>query len=94
MDFPRLVFKSASEHSLVENEAEMQEKLKKGYFATVPESLNVKVAQPKQNELRQDGPTLDEYVKAGYLAENYPPKGYAAREAAKPANVGKWGKGK
>lgn len=27
--------------------------------------------------LRQDGPTLAEYVAAGYKAENYPPQGYA-----------------
>jgi hypothetical protein len=30
--------------------------------------------------LRTDGPTLAEYVAAGYLAENYPPHGYASRE--------------
>jgi hypothetical protein len=30
--------------------------------------------------LRTDGPTLAEYVAAGYLEENYPPAGYAARE--------------
>ena len=35
--------------------------------------------------LRTDGPTLEEYVAAGYKAENYPPKGYAAREAPPPA---------
>lgn len=29
--------------------------------------------------LRTDGPTLEEYVKAGYAAENYPPQGYAPR---------------
>lgn len=29
--------------------------------------------------LRTDGPTLEEYVAAGYPAENYPPAGYAAR---------------
>lgn len=26
--------------------------------------------------LRTDGPTLPQFVEAGYLAENYPPKGY------------------
>jgi len=31
--------------------------------------------------LRTDGPTLKEYVEAGYAAENYPPQGYAKREA-------------
>ncbi|NLS03614.1 hypothetical protein HGP14_09610 [Rhizobium sp. P32RR-XVIII] len=29
--------------------------------------------------LRQDGPTVAEYVAAGYLASNYPPSGYASR---------------
>lgn len=29
--------------------------------------------------LRLDGPTLEEYVSAGYKVENYPPSGYAAR---------------
>jgi hypothetical protein len=28
--------------------------------------------------LRTDGPTLEQFVAAGYLAENYPPAGYAA----------------
>lgn len=38
-------------------------------------------AAPKNAEgLRLDGPTLEEYVKAGYLAENYPPQGYAVKE--------------
>ncbi len=35
-------------------------------------------AEQKENEaLRLDGPTLEEYVAAGYPAEQYPPKGYA-----------------
>ncbi|ARO24749.1 hypothetical protein TAL182_CH03003 [Rhizobium sp. TAL182] len=29
--------------------------------------------------LREDGPTVEEYVAAGYLAANYPPSGYASR---------------
>lgn len=29
--------------------------------------------------LREDGPTIGEYVAAGYPAANYPPKGYASR---------------
>jgi len=31
---------------------------------------------------RTDGPTLEEYVAAGYKAENYPPDGYAERPSA------------
>ncbi len=30
-------------------------------------------------QLRQDGPTVAEYVKAGYSAKNYPPSGYASK---------------
>lgn len=41
-------------------------------------------AQPESGngggeELRQDGPTVSEFVEAGYKASNYPPKGYASR---------------
>lgn len=35
--------------------------------------------------LRQDGPTLEEFVAKGYKAENYPPAGYAPRTSAPPA---------
>jgi hypothetical protein len=31
---------------------------------------------------RLDGPTIEEFVKAGYLAENYPPGDYAAKDSA------------
>ena len=30
-------------------------------------------------ELKQDGPTVAEYVAAGYDPKNYPPKGYASK---------------
>ena len=36
--------------------------------------------------LRTDGPTLEEFTAAGYPADKYPPRGYAKREAAKPAD--------
>jgi len=32
--------------------------------------------------LRQDGPTVAEYVAAGYKASNYPPHGYASRSTS------------
>jgi hypothetical protein len=42
----------------------------------------VKAAEEaKTEELRTDGPTLEEWVAAGYKEENYPPAGYAKREA-------------
>jgi hypothetical protein len=31
---------------------------------------------------RLDGPTIEEFVKAGYLAENYPPGDYAVKDSA------------
>lgn len=33
------------------------------------------------NGLRLDGPTIAEFVEAGYLAVNYPPEGYASRSS-------------
>lgn len=30
---------------------------------------------------REDGPTVAEFVEAGYLAANYPPEGYASRSS-------------
>ena len=36
-------------------------------------------APAASSELRTDGPTLEEYVAAGYDAKTYPPKGYAAK---------------
>lgn len=43
--------------------------------------IQAKLAEPPP-ALRTDGPTLEEYVAAGYLAENYPPAGYAAKPSA------------
>jgi len=37
---------------------------------------------PLSNELRQDGPTVAQYVAAGYLASNYPPAGYASKSTS------------
>lgn len=31
---------------------------------------------PLKHNLRTDGPTLEKWLEAGYLAENYPPEGY------------------
>jgi hypothetical protein len=36
-------------------------------------------SQTAGDELRLDGPTLEQYVAAGYKPENYPPQGYAEK---------------
>lgn len=38
-------------------------------------------------ELKQDGPTIQEYVAAGLKAEDYPPKGYAAKSTKEEVNA-------
>lgn len=43
------------------------------------EAMHAVRAAPSDDELRTDGPTVSEYVAAGYRAENYPPQGYASR---------------
>jgi hypothetical protein len=45
------------------------------------------------DELRKDGPTVAEYVAAGYQADDYPPKGYASRstdEEITNAQISQW----
>ena len=37
------------------------------------------VFAPKAEALNANGPTVEEYVAAGYRAVNYPPSGYASR---------------
>jgi hypothetical protein len=39
----------------------------------------IKVTGADENGLRTDGPTVAEYVDAGYQASSYPPAGYASR---------------
>jgi hypothetical protein len=41
MDFPRLVYKSASIHTLAVNQEEHDDLLTKGWHASVPEALGV-----------------------------------------------------
>lgn len=44
--------------------------------------VECEIAAPAStDELKQDGPTVEEYVKAGYLATNYPPAGYASKSS-------------
>lgn len=43
----------------------------------------------KEADLRMDGPTVEEYVRQGYKAENYPPRGYAVRTESVAPTLGK-----
>ncbi|BEV02207.1 hypothetical protein [Novosphingobium olei] len=43
----------------------------------VPTTVEAPESEPEP--LREDGPTVLEFIAEGYLAENYPPEGYAAR---------------
>lgn len=37
--------------------------------------------KPPEVKLREDGPTLEAYLKGGYKEEGYPPAGYAAKDS-------------
>lgn len=61
MEFPRLVYKSAAEHRVVETQEEFKLLCEEGWFASVPEALDGKhevVAEPVIDEVTQ--PTRDE----------------------------------
>lgn len=76
-------------------DARAQQLIKRGIFdtpqniAAAKKKAEADVAERKKSAakakgkgkdaLRDDGPTVAEFVKAGYLASNYPPEGYAAR---------------
>lgn len=53
---------------------------KKTSAPSVPEASGEKAGwNVPGEELRKDGPTVAEFVEAGYRASNYPPFGYASR---------------
>lgn len=39
-----------------------------------------------ETELKTDGPTVEEYVKAGFKASEYPPKGYSSKSNKEEIN--------
>lgn len=68
--FPSWRYHQDGRSLLVANEAEAD--------ALGPEWTNGDAA-PAEPTLRQDGPTFEEFVNAGYQAEHYPPHGYAEK---------------
>jgi len=47
--------------------------------APTPRNKQVGTPETKGDALREDGPTIAEFISAGYPAANYPPHGYASR---------------
>lgn len=50
-------------------------------------SANDNLESVQSDKLRDDGPTVQDFVKAGYSARNYPPKGFASKSSADEINV-------
>lgn len=44
---------------------------------TIVDIIHAPAGYEAGSELRGDGPTVEQYVQAGYNPRNYPPKGYA-----------------
>lgn len=75
----------------VEVTDEMAEELKAGGYAKDPKpvaagrsdaAFMAAITGKPVDLLKKDGPTVAEFVKAGYLAKNYPPSGYASKSTA------------
>jgi hypothetical protein len=65
-----------------EEKAKLQEEIHKPLPPPDPEDPTIrKIVKPEPTTiaLRPDGPTVAEWVAAGYLAKNYPPSGYASK---------------
>lgn len=72
-EYPKWVEKDGRKF-IVENEAEYLR-----HFPSEPSPPPGVVTVGAAPSLRQDGPTVEEYVAAGYKAAQYPPDGYASR---------------
>jgi hypothetical protein len=74
--------------------AERKAELRKQGYKIIDARFAPQCQKPVGEALRDDGPTVAEYVAAGYLASNYPPTGYSPRstpeeiEAAIAAEMG------
>lgn len=86
-NYPKMIYPNGKDLPGVIVNSEEEEAAALGHDK--PESSN-------KPELKQDGPTVEEYVAAGYKAINYPPKGYASKsskeeiEAAVKKQSGSW----
>lgn len=80
MEFPRLVYKSATSHVLVQNQDEMDGALANGYFATVPEALGETDLPPLKKAVLVKAEDLSGSVAPSVV----PAKGSKAGKAAVP----------
>lgn len=63
MEFPRLVYRSASEHTLVDSQEAFDEAIKNGWFASVPDAIAGKsdaeeTAPPTRTEMEAQAKIL------------------------------------
>lgn len=75
-DIAHLAYKAGDEVGPL-SEASARRWIRRGvaeYYVPVAKEL------PRMGDgMRSDGPTVEEYVAAGYVARSYPPSGYASR---------------
>lgn len=62
MDFPRLVYRSESEHVLVENGEQYNERIADGWYGSVPEALAPKPLWPVDTRSTLITQPVDDYV--------------------------------
>lgn len=72
-EYPKWVEKDGKKF-IVQNEVEYLE-----HFPGEPTPPPATVSAPDGQALREDGPTIEEFVAAGYKATDYPPEGFAPR---------------
>lgn len=80
----RLLYTGASDHTAIVKrfeDEEIEAALASGWRLRRVNPGEAEAEEPgSDGKLRQDGPTLEEYVKAGYPADTtYPPSGYAEK---------------
>jgi len=75
---------TTAEHASPGTEVDIPDALVPGLTSEgfVRETKAMAGAPENKGALRDDGPTVAQYVETGYLAANYPPQGYTSRSTA------------
>jgi hypothetical protein len=77
--YPKWVTKPDGEKVIVQSEEEE--------IALTKNDNNKAELNQNASELKQDGPTVEQYVAAGYDPSTYPPKGYASKSTPEEIKV-------